>query len=72
MLGRGLVVGQRFLVAQIVGSNPTDPANNNFKKLLVNDLSKYNELVPPFVPTFHLDLDLGTIGSGSLNNPNAI
>ena len=27
MLGRGLVVGQRFLVAQIVGSNPTVPAS---------------------------------------------
>ena len=26
-LGRGLMAGQRFLVAQIVGSNPTVPAN---------------------------------------------
>ncbi len=29
VLGCGLVVGQRFLVAQIVGSNPTIPANTH-------------------------------------------
>lgn len=30
-LGRGLMAGQRFLVAQIVGSNPTVPAKHFFK-----------------------------------------